>query len=374
MLKQRLIDIGPRDRSGPRSANRFDYQDDWALCLLLELHERGRDYVVVFDYLDDVLVLDSASDPQAAIFYQVKTKASGNWTRSALVKQGQGHPGQLPSIIGKLYSNYEHLPDETEGLELVSNAHFKLKLQEGGSSIGMTSVQFDSLDETERQGFAESLESELGAPTNYDGLRLLVYQTSDLSLQGHVDHALGKLTNFLDRVPETTTKGAAAFYRTLKGEISRRAKAERSIGTFEELCRYRAISRAHFEDMLNKILLVNEAPSVVDELRHRLNAETVPYHQVSRICSNARKFITDRFDPTNRMLDLAERIVSDHCSGDEHDRLYEAIETLLSTCKHALKADGVVPEDDYIRAMIGVILSEEQKLQDAATDAQEEKA
>jgi hypothetical protein len=63
MLKQQLLDIKPRETSGARTANRFDYQDDWAFCQILELHEADDDYVVVFDYHDDVLVLDSATDP-----------------------------------------------------------------------------------------------------------------------------------------------------------------------------------------------------------------------------------------------------------------------------------------------------------------------
>ena len=84
-LKDLLVTTKPRETSGPRSANRFDFQKSWALCRLLELHKSGKDYLIVFDYHDDVLVLDSCGDPNRIDFYQIKTKQSGHWTRRDLI-------------------------------------------------------------------------------------------------------------------------------------------------------------------------------------------------------------------------------------------------------------------------------------------------
>jgi hypothetical protein len=89
-LKDLIVQKKPRETSGPRSANRFDFQKSWALCRLLELHQSGQDYLIVFDYHDDVLVLDSATDPNRIDFYQIKTKQNGHWTRSALVARDNG--------------------------------------------------------------------------------------------------------------------------------------------------------------------------------------------------------------------------------------------------------------------------------------------
>ena len=71
-LKTQFVQKSPRETSGSRSANRFNYQDDWALCKLLEIHNSDDDYVLVLDFHDDIVVLDSASNPKVAIFYQVK--------------------------------------------------------------------------------------------------------------------------------------------------------------------------------------------------------------------------------------------------------------------------------------------------------------
>src|ERR1035437_9711941 len=105
-LLDQLVQVAPREVSGSRSSNRSDYQKSWAFCLLLKLHKTGQHYLVLFDYHDDVVVLDSAANPTAMDFYQVKTKKCGNWTATLLLKREKGANDEpLNSIPGKMYSN-----------------------------------------------------------------------------------------------------------------------------------------------------------------------------------------------------------------------------------------------------------------------------
>ena len=60
-----------RESSGSRSSNRFDYQKNWSLCELLELHSRNSEYLMVFEHHEDIVVFDSQTTPLDAIFYQV---------------------------------------------------------------------------------------------------------------------------------------------------------------------------------------------------------------------------------------------------------------------------------------------------------------
>ncbi len=66
----------PRENAGALAANRFAYQLDWGLKKLLELEESNLPYTIIFDYQDDILVLDSDDEPNFIDFYQVKTNAS----------------------------------------------------------------------------------------------------------------------------------------------------------------------------------------------------------------------------------------------------------------------------------------------------------
>ncbi len=82
-----IVSKKPRENAGPMAANRFAYQLDWGLGRLLELEESGMPYTVIFDYQDDILVLDSDNDPQYIDFYQVKTNmAAGGWKKNQLTQ------------------------------------------------------------------------------------------------------------------------------------------------------------------------------------------------------------------------------------------------------------------------------------------------
>jgi hypothetical protein len=65
------------------------YQQTWALCHLLLLHEANADYVITFYHHEDVSVLDSETDPKQICGFQIKTN-SGNWTVKALLKREKG--------------------------------------------------------------------------------------------------------------------------------------------------------------------------------------------------------------------------------------------------------------------------------------------
>ena len=57
---QQMIELAPDDNSGSSSSNRFAYQKNWALYKMLELEQLGRDYMIVMDYHEDVVIIDTS--------------------------------------------------------------------------------------------------------------------------------------------------------------------------------------------------------------------------------------------------------------------------------------------------------------------------
>lgn len=168
-LKKKLLAQYPRETAGARSASRFGYQRDWALCHLLNLHiETDTDYRIVFDYHDDVVILEPADDPTALHFYQVKTKQGGYWKRAALVRRAKGKKGLLPSILGKLYHNRSLFLEETASLNLVSNSSFDLPLADGTPCTSRTRTTLSALMPDELKKIKNALLSELGTDADVD--------------------------------------------------------------------------------------------------------------------------------------------------------------------------------------------------------------
>jgi Cap4 dsDNA endonuclease len=99
----RLISEPQREKSGETGAQRYDYQALWGLSLIFRHHDASTDYAISFEFHDDIILLDSASAPSKAAFYQVKTKAKGHWTLTELTsrktKKNDPSNGLLPSHL-----------------------------------------------------------------------------------------------------------------------------------------------------------------------------------------------------------------------------------------------------------------------------------
>src|SRR3954453_3173330 len=94
-----------------------DFQRYWAISRIIELAGNNTpDFLILFETLQDVLELDSATAPTHARIYQLKMKKTGEWTWKALTglpatprKQRGGKGMTVPTPftdtpIGKLAS------------------------------------------------------------------------------------------------------------------------------------------------------------------------------------------------------------------------------------------------------------------------------
>src|SRR5262245_45644489 len=105
-LLQQLLQTPVREQAGAETVNRFEFQTAWGILPLLYLHDGGVDYSIAFEFHDDIIVLDSASDPKKIRFYQVKSRKNGMWSLAALTSREPGADGPKSSIVGKLYEHW----------------------------------------------------------------------------------------------------------------------------------------------------------------------------------------------------------------------------------------------------------------------------
>lgn len=66
----------PRETAGARTSNAYDFQKSWALCELIQRHLDGADYLMVFDFHEDVVVFDGEVAPRRSEFFQIKSRLS----------------------------------------------------------------------------------------------------------------------------------------------------------------------------------------------------------------------------------------------------------------------------------------------------------
>ena len=105
-IQKVLIENKPTEKGGAINEERLTFQKDWAICKLIELHKNQEDYLMIFEYHDDILILDSCENPTLISFYQIKTKTTGHWRTASLLEK-QKKPN---SYLGKLFLNRVKFP------------------------------------------------------------------------------------------------------------------------------------------------------------------------------------------------------------------------------------------------------------------------
>lgn len=232
------------------ASDRFDYQKDWTLCKLLELHESGEDYVVICEFHEDVSIVDHPSDPTRVTFYQIKTDESKKWTVARLVKRSKGKKGLLPSILGKLCGKKLSADSCTVLYRFSSNARYGVKAADGSSLESSDAFTLAQIHKNDLKKLLDALTNELKEAPASELLNSVQLEVG-LALESHSDITTGKLATFVEKYAPGCSIRVSAFYRAIFDEIRRRTSAPRPTSSFSEVCQSKGISRAVFDNMLS---------------------------------------------------------------------------------------------------------------------------
>jgi hypothetical protein len=254
----RLVSEPQREKSGETGAQRYDYQALWGLCLIFSHHTTGADYAISFEFHDDIILLNSATAPSLASFYQVKTKTKGHWTLSDLAsrKKRRNDPnnGSLPSHIGKLYSNYLMFPNDTDKLFFVSNVPCEF-FEAAATECCMTDAKPNVL-----ASMTSKLQAEYASATSAIVDKLLRFIRADLSLHDSSAHLKGKLVEFVSGQLGPVEFNPESVYRTIVEECRLRSKYTGTVANFTDLIQHKSITRDQVSGWLGEIEKAHSMP------------------------------------------------------------------------------------------------------------------
>jgi len=307
-LSEKLILISCREKSGATSSNRFDYQKDWTIGKLIELHTTQSDYLIICDYHEDVVILDSEANPTSGTFVQVKTDKTGTWSSTRLVKRDKGKDGKtLNSILGKLTSTAKQFSEYNPDMAVVSNNRFNFNLSNGKKSIALDLVKLSELDSEELAKIDAAIKAECGID-NYHLEYECCFQVSDLSLQDHSSHTKGKIIKFLEDIGHDKTANATALYRVLFDTVKNKTNIEANIENYQELLAKKGLGKSYFDKMIQTIASSKDVNEMWTILHGALTSENVPPIKLIKIKQAWEQFDIDRLNPLNEIiLDLRKQ-------------------------------------------------------------------
>ena len=309
-LKLLVFADKPRENAGARSSNRFDYQKDWAIVKLTELHATGQDYMLAFEFHEDIAVFDSPQSPTKIDFYQVKTNDKSHWNLTDFAKTKKGKDDAiLPSTLGKLNEQLENFGDYVGGLFLITNSKVQATLQNNIDCLTVTAFNLKDVCSDDVKKLNAKLSIELAGKDLTKLFDLMVFNLQQLDIKHHSDITRAKLSSFIETALPNVKYQIGPIYKAIFDEIKTKNNAEATALSFEELKTTKSISRADFDKYLAVLKNNDSMKELTTSIAHRLDQELVDYRFVASFKMHAKTYEIARMSYDDKQFQQLEQAV-----------------------------------------------------------------
>lgn len=215
-LLDQLTDKPQRETAGADSASLFDYQKDWAFCRMIRKHIDGEDYLVAFEFHDDVVFFTPSTAPQVAEFCQVKTSSSVNPRKLATLTT---RPKGNPSILAKMIENFDGVCASNDvHVLLVSNNAFEFSDKD---------ICAKDVEEKYRDKLVDKLKAEIFGFDTAKSARIH-FRVTGVSLDAMRSYLNGEAMDlFCDKFGEDHGLNVRTWIRLVQSEIKKKQSSIR---------------------------------------------------------------------------------------------------------------------------------------------------
>ncbi|WP_267111423.1 DUF4297 domain-containing protein [Xanthomonas sacchari] len=348
------------EEGGAISADRFDYQKNWALARLLSLHQGGGNYVLLCELHEDIAVLDCSEEPTKAVFYQIKTSASGAWTLKKLTNRKKGKNGvSLPSILGRLCAKASELKEQQVTFQFVTNegSGFSFKgLIEAKAVDSSGQRLFEALSSSEWNTLKQCLADELGHDMSVPLQNQLAVSIAQIHLSRHNETTVGLVANFLEENAPGAHIQPKAFYRTLFDELRRKTVAKRPVGHLSDVCKVKGIDRQAFDFMLASARSVAPAAGAWAQIQAELHQDGVSLVVRRKLKDAYPAYFSRMQSPLDAAFRKDHRLLvaASESAMADHQTLLELAEAAVKIARNDLGygAAGMSAEQELIVVMM----------------------
>jgi hypothetical protein len=287
-LLSTLANKTQRETAGSSSSSRFNYQKSWAFCEMLRRHIANADYLVAFEFHDDVVFLEPSACPKQVDFVQVKTADAASPRKLAgLIYRKK----KANSILGKMCLNFSGLcASHDVRVMLVSNVAFE---------FADKTVRISDIDEKYREKIAQNLKAEIPALTDaqLDQFHFIVSGIGIDQIETYLNGRAMEL--FASHFGENHGFNVHSWVRLIKGEIVRKNDyASDKIADVPELIARKCIGKAAIVDSLNVVAKTRATPDM-DLVSSELRADGWTSVEIIRINKSLPQATYDYTDAIN---------------------------------------------------------------------------
>lgn len=253
MKLETLATKAPRETAGSDTIRAFDFQMHVSMAKILERHQTPGPYLALFDHADDLVLVEGDLAKPDVSFYQMKSSEDAAWTPARLAKRAAR--GDLPrSIIGKAFYNIVQYGPDIVRASIISNQPLHAGLATGGTvkpSDGEFS--FSLLAEDEFAKLTSAINLDFPAGIDSSKLPLLTYERVPFDLMSFRDTVVGRVASFIDATSPEMSLIVKPVYDSIYVEVTRCSGHKSKAATFAELTKLKAITRAHLDDLIDRV-------------------------------------------------------------------------------------------------------------------------
>lgn len=306
-LKSLVFAEKPRENAGARSSNRFDYQKNWAIVKLIELHTTSRDYLLAFEFHEDIAVFNSSTDPTIVDFYQVKTTDNPHWKLTDFAKTKKGkHDTILPSILGKLNEQLENFGDAVGGLYLITNSKVQGNLKNKTDCLTVATFNLKDVCDEDLKKLNAKLSMELAGKDLTKLTEMMVFNLQQLDIKHHSEITRDKLRAFIEVTLPNVKYQIGPIYKAIFDEIKTKNNVETTTLSFDELKATKSVSRADFNKYLAALENNDSMKDSAVAIEQRLNQELADYRFVASFKLQAKNYEIARMNYNDKQFQQIE--------------------------------------------------------------------
>lgn len=257
------------DYGGAHGNKGNDFARFWLINQLLSLSQDGvDDYLFLLEYVQDVALLDASTNPTEITLYQLKKRENSTWDLNSLAGlTAKGIKVKPDTPLAKLIRSVLSFKGLSAKAEFVSNTHYKVELEAGGTALTLDYLSLDELTVARRTHIVDSTAEAHGisaaeVPLDRVTLRYVPIEVNDMRR-----HIIGAAHGFLKVLSGAHAAQADSFVDALFAKLATASRSTSKCKTWDELLKKRGYSKKQFDaDLAVLQLLPNQQKRRADLL------------------------------------------------------------------------------------------------------------
>jgi hypothetical protein len=301
-LRKDLSEVG-----GAHNQKGIDFQRCWAVMRMFELEQSGaKDFLLLFEAIQDVAILDSGDSPTSICIYQIKKKDRKEWAWGDLTDlHAPSNPlGKPPKVLakvaiakplsaikgsplGKLYATVRAFKKLNSAGRFVSNAGCDLPLANGGNAATSLPVALSTLSQAQFDLLTKGLETFHDAGEKLPDLSRIHLERVVLPVDDPSTHVVGIVHKFLDQRSPRHAGQARSLVDSLLAKIGPLGSKTDSYKDFAELRKQRGYCKSEFVDALASLETIPDQTAQLETWLTQLQSEGMGFMEIASIRSHA---------------------------------------------------------------------------------------